>query len=132
MRIPNFKKVLVLAAMLASATVFGAGEQTGRIFGTITEAASGAQLQAAERALQSALGAARAEGAVADGCVRISQAHQQIGEAARELGADLLVLSRHGTEGLARAWVGGVAQKVIGLAPCPVLISIASNDTHHE
>lgn len=53
------------------------------------------------------------------------RAHQRIGEAASRLGADLIVVGRHGEGGFARAWLGGVAQKVIGLADCPVLVAIA-------
>jgi nucleotide-binding universal stress UspA family protein len=55
--------------------------------------------------------------------------HLQIIEAAAQLGADLIVVGRHGDGGFARAWVGGVAQKVIGLAECPVLVAIASSKT---
>src|SRR5215468_6612107 len=40
-------KVLLLAGLLASSVVHAAGEQTGRIFGTITEAASGAPVPGA-------------------------------------------------------------------------------------
>ncbi len=53
--------------------------------------------------------------------------HLQIAEAARRLGADLIVVGRHGEGGFARAWVGGVAQKIIGLAECPVLVAISQS-----
>jgi nucleotide-binding universal stress UspA family protein len=33
------------------------------------------------------------------------------------------VIGRHGDDAAARAWLGGVAQKVIGLAERPVLVS---------
>jgi nucleotide-binding universal stress UspA family protein len=45
--------------------------------------------------------------------------------AAAACGADLMVVGRHGTSLLARAWIGGTAQKVIGLAEGPVLVHIA-------
>ena len=35
-----------------------------------------------------------------------------------------LVIDRHGDDSLARAWLGGVAQKVIGLVDMPVLVSV--------
>jgi nucleotide-binding universal stress UspA family protein len=45
--------------------------------------------------------------------------------AAQACGADLLVIARHRGDSLARAWIGGVAQKVIGLAECPVLVHVS-------
>jgi nucleotide-binding universal stress UspA family protein len=51
--------------------------------------------------------------------------HQQIIAAATRHGADLIAVGCHGDEGFARAWIGGVAQKVIGLADCPVLVRAA-------
>ena len=40
---------------------------------------------------------------------------------ARELGADLIVMGTHGRVGLQHALLGSVAEKVVRLAPCPVL-----------
>ena len=42
-----------------------------------------------------------------------------------DAGADLLVIGRRAEESLARAWLGGVAQKVIGLADMPVLVAVS-------
>ena len=46
---------------------------------------------------------------------------QAIVEAARDLGADLLVLGTHGRTGPARFLLGSVASRVIATASCPVL-----------
>ena len=43
-------------------------------------------------------------------------------EAARALGADLLVMSTHGRSGLSRALLGSVAEAVTRHAPVPVLL----------
>lgn len=40
---------------------------------------------------------------------------------ARECGADLIVVGTHGRTGLSHALMGSVAEKVVRLAPCPVL-----------
>ena len=40
---------------------------------------------------------------------------------ARRNGAELIVLGTHGRTGLARVALGSVAERVIALAPCPVL-----------
>jgi nucleotide-binding universal stress UspA family protein len=41
---------------------------------------------------------------------------------ARELGADLIVMPSHGRTGLARMLIGSVAERVLRLAHCPVLV----------
>jgi nucleotide-binding universal stress UspA family protein len=40
---------------------------------------------------------------------------------AQERGADLIVMSTHGRTGLQHVLLGSVAEKVVRLAPCPVL-----------
>lgn len=60
----------------------------------------------------------------AEGEVRVGRPHEMLIAAARDSGADLLVVSRHGGGTLSRAWIGGTAQKVIGLAECPVLVHL--------
>ena len=89
----------------------------------VADAAADA-MQQGERALQRAWSTARAFGTAVDGFVRIGRPHQQILGAAQQSGADLLVIGRHGDDALGRAWLGGVAQKVIGLADLPVLVSV--------
>lgn len=79
---------------------------------------------AAEQVLVAARLQARALHADVDGELRSGRAHQALIDAARERGADLLVVARHGGSPLARAWIGGTAQKVIGLAECPVLVHV--------
>ncbi len=81
-------------------------------------------MQQAEKALQKAWSAARGSGVRVDGLVRIGRPHEQIVAVTRECGADLVVIGRHGDDTLSRAWLGGVAQKVIGLAEVPVLVNV--------
>ena len=42
-------------------------------------------------------------------------------ECARQIGADLIVVSTHGRTGLAHLLIGSVAERVVRYAPCPVL-----------
>ena len=51
------------------------------------------------------------EGMPADGIVRT----------ARSKRADVIVMGTHGRSGLARLFLGSVAERVVGTAPCPVL-----------
>jgi len=41
---------------------------------------------------------------------------------AERLGADLIVMGTHGRRGVARMWLGSVAEQVARVAPCPVLL----------
>ena len=46
----------------------------------------------------------------------------EIAEYAREVGADLIVLTSHGRTGIKRLLIGSVAERVIRLAHCPLLV----------
>ena len=48
--------------------------------------------------------------------------HEFIIEEAKDKGIDLIVMGTHGRSGMARVLLGSVAQNVLGLAPCPVLV----------
>jgi nucleotide-binding universal stress UspA family protein len=78
----------------------------------------------AEQALAAALQHARQFGASVDGEVRVGRVYQELIQAAKACAADLLVIARHRGDKLERAWIGGVAQKVIGLTECPVLVHV--------
>ena len=87
-------------------------------------ATSEAERPATQTALDAAVQQARQRGAAADGELRTGKPHQQIVEAARDCGADLLAVARHGGDHPSLAWMGGTAHKVIGLAECPVLVHV--------
>jgi nucleotide-binding universal stress UspA family protein len=75
----------------------------------------------AETALARLADAARAEGLVVRTSLREGAAAAGIVSTAREERADLVVIGTHGRGGLDRALLGSVADRVIRLAPCPVL-----------
>jgi nucleotide-binding universal stress UspA family protein len=47
--------------------------------------------------------------------------HVQIVQFAREQDVDLIVIATHGRSGLKHVIIGSVAEKVVQMAPCPVL-----------
>ena len=49
-------------------------------------------------------------------------AYKQIVAAAKEFGADLIVIGNHGRNALGRALMGNTAEKVVRFAPCPALV----------
>jgi nucleotide-binding universal stress UspA family protein len=48
---------------------------------------------------------------------------QSIVDLARDQHVDLIVMGTHGRTGLAHMFLGSVAEKVVRLAPCPVLVT---------
>ena len=55
--------------------------------------------------------------------VRIDeQPHEPIVQEARKRNVDLIVMGTRGMTGLKRVLMGSVAQKVIGHAPCPIMV----------
>jgi universal stress protein A len=53
--------------------------------------------------------------------IRWGKASVEIAEEARDIQADLIVLSTHGYTRLERALLGSTAERVVRSAPCPVL-----------
>lgn len=115
------------AGLLAQAVAMAADH--GLPLHVVCVAASEDARPAAQQALAAALLQAGRSNLSVHGEARVGRAHQELLAAAQVHGADLIVLARHGPHNLGRAWIGGVAQKVIGLAECPVLVHINSNSS---
>jgi nucleotide-binding universal stress UspA family protein len=66
---------------------------------------------------------AEASGVKAEGFVKEGEAYQAIVDIAKERNVNIIVMGSHGRTGLKRLLMGSVAEKVIGYAPCPVLVT---------
>lgn len=66
--------------------------------------------------------AAEAGGIRAEAYVREGETYEVITAFGREKGAETIVMGSHGRTGLRRLLMGSVTEKVIGHAPCPVLV----------
>lgn len=75
----------------------------------------------AEGALEDWVAKARAEGLNARATLRTGVAYQEVVALATDERADLIVIGTHGRGGIDRALLGSVADRVVRLAPCPVL-----------
>jgi len=75
-----------------------------------------------EDALERRARAARAEGLLARALLKTGPAASTIAETASEEDVDLVVVGTHGRSGLDRLIVGSVAERVVRLASCPVLV----------
>jgi universal stress protein A len=58
----------------------------------------------------------------ADTLVRVGSPAREIVEIARNLPADLIVISTHGRTGLKHVFLGSVTEHVVQRAPCPVFV----------
>ena len=54
--------------------------------------------------------------------LRFGDPGHHIADFAKEIGADLIVMPSHGRRGLSHLLIGSVAERVVRLAHCPVLI----------
>ena len=52
---------------------------------------------------------------------RVGVVHDEICSAAREEGVDYIVMGTHGRSGIERLMLGSIADRVVRMAPCPVL-----------
>jgi len=75
----------------------------------------------AQKQLDKLLAKAKTSGVRAKGFVLEGVAHDQIARFARSRRADLIVMGTHGRSGLAKLFLGSVAERVVAAAPCPVL-----------
>ncbi|HKZ05572.1 MAG TPA: universal stress protein [Methylomirabilota bacterium] len=75
----------------------------------------------AEQRLEQCVAAARAEGRRVRVAVRVGVPYEEIVALARDERADLLVIGTRGRSGAPRTLLGSVAERVVRLAPCPVL-----------
>jgi len=66
---------------------------------------------------------AGAKGVKVETSVREGEAYEEIVDTATKSGAGLIIMGSHGRTGLKRLLMGSVTEKVIGHAPCPVLVA---------
>lgn len=89
---------------------------------SVVSVAEAARQSEAQAFVQASVAQLQQRGLQAEGQVLTGRPYEQILQAGRQLGADLLIIGSRGDHHLGRALVGGVAQKVIGLAEHPVLV----------
>jgi nucleotide-binding universal stress UspA family protein len=98
--------------------VYGAGEfeavDYAQLEGSMKDGGAKGLAQLAAEALRNEV--------PADTLVRIGSPALEIVETARNIPADLIVISTHGRTGLKHVFLGSVAEHVVQRAPCPVLV----------
>ena len=91
--------------------------EAGVLFNTVDDQA---RIQHAEQALRDRLSAAEYAGFHPQ--IAFGDPGHEIADYAEQIGADLIVLPSHGRTGLTRLLIGSVAERVVRLAHCPVLV----------
>jgi universal stress protein A len=108
---------LILTHVLTETPLYAEGPFSMRAVRQVYEAAR----KWAEGALEDWVAKARAEGLSARGALRTGVPYAEIVALATAERADLIVIGTHGRGGVNRALLGSVADRVVRLAPCPVL-----------
>jgi nucleotide-binding universal stress UspA family protein len=75
----------------------------------------------ARQALDAALANARKRYPNVEGSLVAGEPWERILEAAKQRNADLVIMGTHGRRGFSRVFLGSVAEKVVRLAPIPVM-----------
>ncbi|MFQ6111704.1 MAG: universal stress protein [Nitrospinota bacterium] len=88
----------------------------GELWETVIRQAS----DKAESLLQEALSAEELKDLKTRKILSVGKPHEEIVRAAREEGADLIVMGTHGRHGLSHLLMGSVAERVVRIAPVPV------------
>jgi len=110
-------ELLIVHALAVVVPMIGEGYVSPAAFDEVQRAAR-AQGQTQ---LDAAVARARKAGTRARGLLLEGVAATQIARAAKSQRADVIVMGTHGRTGLARVFLGSVAERVVGTAPCPVL-----------
>jgi universal stress protein A len=77
----------------------------------------------AQQQTQMALARVQKAGLQGDSAITEGIPFQVIIDTAERMDADLIVMGTHGRTGLTHALMGSIAEKVVCLAPCPVLVT---------
>jgi nucleotide-binding universal stress UspA family protein len=81
-----------------------------------------ADLEQRERkALDTSVAEIKEQGLEVEPIFILGRAYQEIVKTAKELDVDVITMATHGNKGLSHFVFGSTAEKVVRLAPCPVL-----------
>ncbi len=110
-------ELLLVHVMVPPAPFVGNGYVSPKTYEDLEAAA----LQSAESQMKAALAKAKKAGVRVTGILAEGVPFDQIVRTAKRKRADLIVIGTHGRTGFSRFFLGSVAERVIQLAPCPVL-----------
>jgi nucleotide-binding universal stress UspA family protein len=101
----------------------------GDMYGYSLEADLEAMESEAQRQMQALLNRVHQEGLESETAIVQGVPFQMIVDMAESQDIDLIVIGTHGRAGLTHALMGSVAEKVVRMAPCPVLVTRGTTET---
>jgi nucleotide-binding universal stress UspA family protein len=101
----------------------------GDMYGYSLEADLEAMESEAQRQMQALLNRVHQEGLESETAIVQGVPFQMIVDMAESQDIDLIVMGTHGRAGLTHALMGSVAEKVVRMAPCPVLVTRGTTET---
>jgi nucleotide-binding universal stress UspA family protein len=110
-------QLLVVHVLAIAMPMMADGYVSPRIYDDLMKSAQAE----AQRRLDALVGSAKKAGVRATGLLLEGIAAEQIVRAARGRRAGMVVMGTHGRTGLAKLFLGSVAERVVGSAPCPVM-----------
>ena len=113
----NRAELLLVHVLLPPTPFIGDGYVSPKTYEELAAAAR----RGAQRELEKVLARAKKAKARVKAMLLEGVPYDKIARAARSKRADLIVMGTHGRTGLAKFFLGSVAERVIALAPCPVL-----------
>jgi len=113
------KAKLAIVHVIDIVVVFGAGQFPGAYIEATRELARDTIEQARKTARASGLEPEIQSPEIVTAGYHVADT---IAELARDWKADLLVVGTHGRRGVSRLLIGSVAERVVRLAPCPLLL----------
>ena len=111
-------QLLIVHVLAPPMAIAGEGYMSSEVYDDLETSAR----RYAEKHLSGLQAKARKAGARTATLLREGVAHEQIIRAARSKKADLIVIPSHGRTGITRLLIGSVAECVVRLAHCPVLV----------
>jgi nucleotide-binding universal stress UspA family protein len=117
----NRAELVVVHVLSPVVSWVGAGAGEGYMSPKVYEELETSARAAAQKSLDRLLARARKAGIRARGLLLHGVSHERIVRAARAQKAEVIVMGTHGRSGLARFFVGSVAERVVATAPGPVM-----------
>lgn len=110
-------ELVIVHALAPFMPVLGEGYVSPKVYEEMAASTRGY----AKKRLDALLAKARKTGVRARGLLLEGTPHERIVRAAKSQRADLVVMGTHGRSGLARFFLGSVAERVVAMSPCPVM-----------
>lgn len=123
----DFKTILIasdgsLYSEAAAREAIGISKRYNSPLIALSVASSEVEVTAADDIVRKTVELASKEGVKVDGLTVIGKPHEAITEAAKQKGADLIVVGSHGRKGLERLLMGSVTERLIGHTEKAVLV----------